>query len=117
MSRLILAVEDDFAIANLYTAIFSDDRVVVVDNAVDALRVLADEEPDLIILDIALRASHGLSVVNGLGRVAPPVLVVSAQPDADTFARAIGARLIRKPFDVDQLTSTVERMAGRGSAA
>ena len=81
-------------------------EVTAIDNGADAMTTIARHPPDLILLDINLPASDGLSVCNVLAsnaHLAPiPVIVLSGRSDEDTIRRceALGAHYVLKSGDV-----------------
>ena len=69
---------------------------------------------DVIVTDIRMPLLQGLAVVEGLrnARCFVPVVVMTAFGDERTRdkARALGALLIDKPFRVEELRATVQRL-------
>ena len=116
----VLVVEDDDATRQLLIAALGDAFVVVgARDMVQALRWAATK-PDVIVLDLALdRGSPTLPTVAQLVPIletrrlrVPPVIVLSALPDAGIIAATIGAvACFPKPFDVDALVERVRTLA------
>jgi DNA-binding response OmpR family regulator len=81
-------------------------EVTAIDNGADAMTTIARHPPDLILLDINMPASDGLSVCNVLAaniQLAPiPVIILSGRSDEDTIHRceALGAHYVLKSGDV-----------------
>ena len=90
-------------------------RVITATNGQEALQIIANERPALIITDILMPRMDGFSLVHRL-RVNPetrsiPVIFLSATYVANedkTFAEAIGVtRFLEKPIDMEVLLKTV----------
>lgn len=111
--RTILVVDDDWAITDLISDVLADEgvTVIVAHDGVEALHAMAAQVPDLLLLDLAMPHMDGSEVMARLRAtgVTTPVVIVSAQPDASRFAH-MAAGLLRKPFDIDDLVSTVENI-------
>jgi two-component system KDP operon response regulator KdpE len=90
-------------------------------DAVTALRVAREEQPDLILLDMGLPGGDGVVVMDRLKTFPAlahiPVIVVSAREPTSTEARATeaGARaFLQKPIDMDELFRAVRAALGHG---
>src|SRR5439155_12270236 len=114
--------------ANAYTVLVVDDepsilrflrtsltaaghRVVTAEDATGALKMLASDKPDLIILDLGLPDRSGLEVVAETRKRSPvPIIVLSAPSDARAKVEALdlGADdYISKPFGIADLTGAI----------
>jgi DNA-binding response OmpR family regulator len=115
---VILLVEDDVDISMLVTSVLEDVDCDVV-SARDGERAvsLAQEQAvDLVLLDARLPLMSGEEVATRLQDIgdAPPIVLFSASADLAMIAARIGAvGYIHKPFDLDDLTATVQRALGR----
>jgi two-component system phosphate regulon response regulator PhoB len=90
-------------------------RVLRAADAWQAMNVLNDEEPDLILLEVVITGSDGLSLLETL-RADPrhrnrPVILVTAMADRACIfkARALGVQgyLLKTSFSVDQMLARV----------
>lgn len=84
-----------------------------------AIHRIAEERPDLVVLDLMLPVVDGWAVLADiLARAdAPPVLVCSARRSERDLARAeeMGAAgFVTKPFDPDELIAVARTALGRG---
>jgi two-component system nitrogen regulation response regulator GlnG len=92
--------------------------VTVAASAEQALALMAEEEPDAIILDVRLPGMDGLTA---LGRIRElvgdvPVIMVTAFGDLPTAVRAVEEEVfeyLTKPFDLDQALDAVKRALAR----
>ena len=111
--RPILVVEDDPAIRSLICSILEAEDLPVesVGDGAAAISWLSLRKPRLVVLDMNMPGTNGEDVAVVVRRRyddAVPVVVVTADWQADERAKAIGAtRVIRKPFDLDALIEVV----------
>ena len=86
----------------------------------EALRIVAEEHPDLVILDIGLPGIDGIEVVHGLrGWTTVPIIMLSVRSDQSDKVEALDAGAddyLTKPFGMDELLARI-RAALRRSAA
>ena len=112
-SRTVLVVEDDDAIAHVIEDALSDAgyRVVRTRHGADAIDLLRNVTPDVVLVDLNLPVMDGRSFVEHYRRRIRPaasVVVMSARSDGAEIARALGAEaFLRKPFTVDELVRRV----------
>jgi DNA-binding response OmpR family regulator len=116
----ILVVEDDVPLARLMEALLESAgyRVVSVGDGEAALTSLQEDRPALMLLDLTLPRLDGWEVLERLRGVrgAPPVILFTGHHAAIDRALSAGAAAaILKPFDVDDLLDTVERLIEQGS--
>ena len=83
-----------------------------------AIRRVAAEKPDIVLLDLMLPVLDGWSVLAELGsrRGAPPVVVCSALTTARDRRRARemgAAAFVAKPFDVEDVLATLREVLAR----
>jgi CheY-like chemotaxis protein len=114
MGRTILVVEDDRDFASQLTSMLEFDGFAVIAAATgpEALRAFADELIDLVLIDVMLPESHGLTVVGQLrhlpGGADVPVLVMSAVygpgdlSDRDLLQLGV-LQYLSKPFSLLEL--------------
>jgi DNA-binding response OmpR family regulator len=129
----ILVVDDEQKLLDLITFRLQHlgYRVLTVKSGEDALEIVKTQQPDLIILDIAMPGMDGLSVCARLrgsqAFASTPILMLTARSGVDDVNRAItmGADdYIVKPYDPAVLemklrryvgSNTVESSDGKGS--
>jgi len=85
-----------------------------------ALAGVANESYDLMLADVAMPGTDGITLCQEVAGVCPtlPVVLVTAHSDTATLTRALraGARdFLTKPLDADALLGTVARLLGRQS--
>jgi two-component system nitrogen regulation response regulator NtrX len=114
--KRVLVIDDDPLILDLVRILLEGEGHEVValasgESAVEQARVL---HPDLILLDIVMRGTHGMEVLDALRQAMPEVPVVllsgavSQIDNMAAIARALGARdFIEKPFDAQRLLAVV----------
>jgi DNA-binding response OmpR family regulator len=117
--RSILVVEDEEAIAEAVRVRLASEGfdVRVAGDGPEALRLAAEERPDLVVLDLMLPGMDGLEVCRELQRESwVPVLMLTARADeADKVAGlAVGADdYMTKPFSLRELTARVRAILRR----
>lgn len=135
MSSKILIIDDeeDVRIVLSMTLKRAGYSVLVAADGREALELLDETTCDLVITDVIMPGMDGVAVVEELRRRSPevPVIVISgggnpspSENDAGAIATTaylasasrVGAdRTLTKPFDRDQLLSTVETLLDRSA--
>lgn len=122
MSQQILVVEDE---ENLAEALkFNLERqgygVIVKSNGYDALNVLADESPHLVILDVMLPGLDGFEVCRRIRATSNvPIMMLTAR--GEEVDRVLGLEIgaddyLTKPFSLRELQARVRALLRRGNA-
>ena len=117
----ILIVDDEIEIQWLIVDIFKDDyNVLTATNSVEALKILKEFYPDIIISDVVMPGIDGLAfsreVKSDEATAHIPFIFLSAKRDVGIQTEGLdaGAEIyITKPFDVDYLKSSVRRLLER----
>jgi len=118
----ILIVDDEVGIRELLSEILIDEgyRVRLAENAEDARRQRARERPDLVLLDIWMPDTDGITLLKEwarAGQLTMPVVMMSGHGTIDTAVEAtrIGAfDFLEKPIAMQKLLATVVRALARG---
>ncbi|GLQ98121.1 response regulator [Dyella mobilis] len=117
-AKKIIVVEDDGSVRDAivgYLAMHGYHAVPAKDGReLDSL--LANEMPDLVVLDIMLPGENGLSICQRLLASGPPVLMLSAL--GDTADRIVGLEIgaadyLSKPFDPRELLARIRSVLRR----
>ncbi len=113
----ILVVEDEDLIRFLVVDTLSSEGFTArgARSGEEALTMLIDRLPDLIILDLRMMGMGGREFVDqqraAWGDI--PIVLLSGSMEAAAVGAEIGAAaVIRKPFDLDELVEIVSRTAG-----
>lgn len=113
--KKILVCDDDQGILEMLELILEDEgyQVIVEPKSVNALRRIAQEIPDLILLDIWMPVISGDQILkslksdNDLAKI--PVLMYSASTDGKVIAKSAGADgYLEKPFDIEILLANID---------
>jgi signal transduction histidine kinase/ActR/RegA family two-component response regulator len=116
----VLVVEDDATVADVMLEVLADEpmEVMVATTAEEALRMIAEDCPDLILTDISLPGKSGLEVMRQARVVDPEVAVVlmtghaSVQNAIDALRQG-ASDYITKPFDdIGEIPKLVRRHLG-----
>lgn len=117
--RLILIVEDDAPLRMLWRAALRLEGFDTVEagDGIEALRILEQRTPDLVVLDLGLPMLDGLSIQQELAAQAIsreiPVVIVTASTDDLTHVDV--PCVLRKPFTVDELVRSIHRCMQSGA--
>jgi DNA-binding response OmpR family regulator len=122
MAGHVLLIEDEPNIAMAISFILSRDgwRVTTHADGADAMRVIRDQKPDVLVLDVMLPGRSGYDILAELRADAKlcdlPVLVLSAAGQGrarEAAERAGASRFLTKPFANDDVLSIVRELGGR----
>ena len=85
-----------------------------------ALEVLAEENPDLVILDVWLPEVDGLTLLETIKTEHPdlPVIIICGHANIEAAVRATrlgAADFIEKPFSIDAILASITRALGESS--
>ena len=118
MGKKILVVDDEETNRELFRQILKirDYEVVEAKNGKQALLMVMQEQPDLILLDLFMPGGDGLSVIRGvrenLKLRSIPIVMVTAASNEDIHQRIQEAgcdALIRKPVDLHNVLEVVDK--------
>ena len=117
---VVLIVEDERSIASFVAQAVDDAGQVpmVATNGNDALELVHEQWPDLVLTDLMMPRRGGASLVRALRLEAgarslpmPPVILMTAA--SPIYAEAIRAdALLRKPFDLTELDAVLRLFLG-----
>jgi two-component system KDP operon response regulator KdpE len=118
----VVMVEDEQQIRRFVRAALEDEgcRVIEADTAARGVQEIAQEKPDLVILDLGLPDRDGVEVIRDVrGWSAVPVIILSARSQEEDKVRALDAGAdedLSKPFGVAELLARVRALVRRGRA-
>jgi DNA-binding response OmpR family regulator len=115
----ILAVDDDHNNLKMLTFLLSEEgyEVITTDNGEEALELVRDESPDLVILDVMMPKVGGLEVCRRIRQTMDvPIIILSAK--GETSDRVLGLELgaddyLSKPFEPSELLARVRAVLRR----
>jgi two-component system, chemotaxis family, chemotaxis protein CheY len=113
----ILVVDDDEGILDvvLMTLEFQGYTTKAARDGAEALEIVEQERPGLVLLDMRMPVMDGWGFARALAErgIDVPVIVMTAAQDARRWAEEIGAdAYVEKPFDIGKLVETVDRVLG-----
>ncbi len=119
----ILVVDDELGIRDLLWEILNDEghSVEVAENAAQARAARLRERPDLVLLDIWMPDTDGVTLLkewSATGVLTMPVIMMSGHATIDTAVEAtrIGAlAFLEKPITLQKLLKAVEQGLARGA--
>ncbi|MCS7048713.1 MAG: sigma-54 dependent transcriptional regulator [Verrucomicrobiae bacterium] len=110
----ILVVDDEADIRRAFRRLFEAPELHVLEagTPAEALTVIAQEQPDLVCLDIRLGAANGLELLRKLRQLNPRLLVLMMTAYGTTHTAIEAMKLgaydyVLKPFDVPQLKTVI----------
>jgi CheY-like chemotaxis protein len=114
--RTVLVVDDEFGVAEVLDAILTDEgyRVVTATNGRQALARIAEQRPDLMLLDYMMPIVDGVAVLHALSADPKasdlPVVVMSALPEEAISSKTSAyAAFLRKPFRIKTVLAAIQR--------
>ena len=117
----ILVVDDDASVRELLKnrLLANGYEVVMMDNGLDAISMMKNWRPDLIIMDVYMPSIDGLSLFQEIQSDEElkdiPILVISGVKSMrDIFQPSRIARFMTKPFDPKALLATVKECVSHG---
>ena len=118
MNGLVLIVDDEFGIVEALAGAFEDSgyRVMSAYNGTQALARLAEERPDLIVLDYMLPDRDGsrlrkLIAQDALARI--PVILISGAEESTIQRAGVKYELfLRKPFRLVEILEAAQQLTG-----
>ena len=121
----ILVVDDELGIRDLLSEILNDEghTVELAENAAQARAARQRARPDLVLLDIWMPDTDGVTLLKewrGTGLLTMPVIMMSGHATIDTAVEAtrIGAQsFLEKPITLQKLLKAVEMGLARESSA
>jgi two-component system nitrogen regulation response regulator NtrX len=110
MNETILVVDDEVSICKSLTAILSDEgyQVLVAGSGEEAVKIIEEEMPQLVLLDVWLPGMDGLETLKACKKINPEALVIimSGHGTIETAVKAtkLGAfDFIEKPLSLDKI--------------
>ena len=119
--KRVLIIDDEASLRALVRANLEADGLGVDEAAdgIEAMKMLRESQPDLILLDIMMPGKDGIEVLEELAADEElskiPVILLTAKGELEDMERgaALGARgHITKPFDPEQMVRTVKAALG-----
>ena len=113
--RRVLLADDDDDVRNVFEIVLAEwFEVRTAATGADALAIVREWLPDVLLLDWTLPDATGEEIVERLraresGGAKLPIVVVSGDATVKEIARRIGAIACPKPCAVDQLKAAIER--------
>jgi UDP-3-O-[3-hydroxymyristoyl] N-acetylglucosamine deacetylase len=118
----ILIVDDEASIRRTLDGVFKDEgfETIHAEDGQIALRILSEEKPSLVVLDIWMPGMDGIETLRRIKQLYPdlPVVMISGHATIATAVSAtrLGASdFVEKPFDIDRLMMTVCRAISQNS--
>ena len=121
----ILLVDDDESFRRMIRLSLDKlgHEVVEARNGAEALTLMKEGPPDILITDIVMPEKEGLEIIDEVRRKHPNMKIIAMSgggrvnaSDYLRIARALGADVVlAKPFSVDEMTASLNNLLGRAS--
>jgi DNA-binding response OmpR family regulator len=115
-TQQILVAEDDHAISDVVKLLLENEGydILMSDNEDEVYKLLAENHPSVILLDIWLDGSDGGKIARKLKSQSRtkniPVIMMSANNETEKITKASGADdFLLKPFNIDDLLHMVKK--------
>ncbi|MBU9724348.1 MULTISPECIES: response regulator [Bacillaceae] len=113
-NRKLLIVDDQFGIRVLLNEVFEKDgyKTMQASNGKQALKLVEDEEPDLILLDMKIPGMDGLEILREIKKMGAKseVIMMTAYGELEMINEAMNLGALThfaKPFDIDEVRNEV----------
>jgi two-component system OmpR family response regulator len=117
-ARKILIVDDDVDIVQIVSTMLAGRgwEVRTAFGGEEALRVVAADHPDIVLLDIMMPHMNGLEVLRQIRAVSPAsrIIMITAFGDVESYldSMELGAcEYVNKPFETAELLRVIGRVA------
>ena len=122
MKKKVLLVDDDPGVRRMLLRVLEEEdyEVVPAANGLEALEVVTNAAPDLVLLDLNLPVQNGWETLERLNNENPslPVIIITARPNQLFPALAAGAgALMEKPLDLPKLLRTIRDLLAEPAEA
>lgn len=115
--KKILIVDDQYGIRILLNEVFQKAgyQTFQAANGVQALAILDEEGPDIVLLDMKIPGMDGIEILKRMKAKVPDikVIIMTAYGELDMIqeAKDLGATThFAKPFDIDEIRDAVDNM-------
>jgi len=113
----ILVVDDDQSIATAFQKFLDHEghACLLASNAEDAVRLVGERGPDLVIMDVRMPGTDGLTALQTIRKLhgSVPVVIMTAHGTSQTSIEAMRAgafEYVTKPLDLDHLRDVIARV-------
>ena len=114
MFPMILIVDDETTILQSLSGILSDEgyETLTASNGYEALKIIEEESPDLVLLDIWMPGMDGIETLREIKRTNPflQVVIISGHGTIETAVKAtkLGAyHFVEKPLSIEKVVVTI----------
>ncbi len=115
VAKKILVVDDQYGIRVLLNEILQKDgyQMFQAANGVQALKIVEDEVPDLVLLDMKIPGMDGLEILKRIKEIKPnvDVMMMTAYGELNMINEALNLGAINhfaKPFDIDDVRNVIK---------
>ncbi|OLO42255.1 two-component system response regulator [Alkalihalophilus pseudofirmus] len=114
VEKKILVVDDQYGIRVLLNEILQKDgyKMFQAANGIQALKIVEDEVPDLVLLDMKIPGMDGLEILKRIKEIKPQVdvMMMTAYGELNMINEALNLGAINhfaKPFDIDDVRNVI----------
>lgn len=113
----ILVVDDDLHIQRLYKEELEEEgyEIIIAGTGEEAMELFAQEDPDLVTLDILMPDIDGIKLLRQIKEKKPrlPVIMSTAYDYRDDFAVWASEAYVVKSADLNELKGTIKKLLSK----
>jgi DNA-binding response OmpR family regulator len=119
-SKTVLIVEDDSSARHAIGRLLKCEgwKILEASNGVQGLRIFRSQLPEIVLTDVVMPGFDGFFLSAVIKSISPhsPVIIMTGLGDAELDGKAqdLGAALLRKPFEPEQLLVVLSHLSGNG---
>jgi len=112
LNPLVLIVDDVADIRDLLESLLKDEgfRALTAENGKEALEILEQHRPDVMLLDLIMPVMSGWEVLEQVARtdLSTKTRIIAMSASAEPTSLPPGVRFLRKPMDIGELLALIK---------
>lgn len=113
MIKSILIVDDEAVIRDFFSRVLTEYKVYTASNGTEALNIIKNNKPDLVLLDINMPGIDGIETLRQIKSVDKNIEVIMLSAFGTVKTSMVAAKLgaydsMSKPFDLEEIKSVIK---------